>query len=497
MSALQSVASSTTPSSSLNAAAPATVEVQRGDTLSAIAARQGVSLQAMIDANPQLADPDLIHPGEQLFVPNAAAAATETRAATPVAAAEARAASGLSLSAQGLDLIKGYEGLRLDAYQDSAGVWTVGYGHTGGVRPGDSVTRAQAEQLLRGDVAWAEQAVRDNVRVPLSQGQFDALVSFTFNVGAGALQGSTLLARLNQGDYAGAQAEFGRWVHAGGERLDGLVRRRAEEAALFGGSAPAGDASAGTPADSPRTSAAGSYTVRRGDTLSAIAATRGLSLQALIAANPQIRDPDLIFAGQQLRLPGGSAPAAAPQADTGGNAPPGAVDVPLYRQGDPAWGSRTLGSNRSVAAAGCAMTSMAMALSAVSGRNISPGTLDSWLDANGGYAGDAIYWDKAAQIVGAHAAKAPWSLQAIDSQLAAGRPVVVGVDSRAGSGGGANGTDHWIAVTGRGTVDGQTVYYANDPASGRQITLRPDGGQLAGQGIPYRTTGELVVISGG
>lgn len=269
--------------------------VERGDTLSQIAREAGVSLPQLLAANPQVRNPDLIHVGDRIRIPAAGAAA-------PQAPASGHANA---LSAQGLELIKGFEGLRLNAYQDSAGVWTIGYGHTGGVRPGDRITQAEAEAYLRQDTGWAQQAVRDLVRVPLSQGQFDALTSFTFNLGRGALEGSTLLRKLNAGDYAGAQAEFGRWVHAGGEVLQGLVRRRAAEGDLFGGSAPAADATAPAPA------AAREVTVQRGDTLWAIARANGVSLQDLIAANPQIADPDLIRPGQTVRLPGGAAPAAA------------------------------------------------------------------------------------------------------------------------------------------------------------------------------------------
>jgi len=143
--------------------------------------------------------------------------------------------ANISLSAAGQQLIKKYEGLYLTAYKDPVGILTIGYGHTGSdVKPGQRITQAQADQLLQGDVAIAEKAVRSQVKVPLTQGQFDALVSFTFNLGAGALKSSTLLKKLNAGDYAGAQAEFGKWVHAGGKVLPGLVARRQEEATMFG-----------------------------------------------------------------------------------------------------------------------------------------------------------------------------------------------------------------------------------------------------------------------
>lgn len=138
-------------------------------------------------------------------------------------------------SKKGIDLIKNFEGFRNNAYQDSAGVWTIGYGHTATAYSGMTISRAQGEELLKQDLKRFEKAVRDRVIVPLTQNQFDALVSFSFNVGVGAFSKSTLLKRLNQGDYNGAKNEFKRWVHAGGGRLQGLVRRREKEAQLFSG----------------------------------------------------------------------------------------------------------------------------------------------------------------------------------------------------------------------------------------------------------------------
>ncbi|MEY5099149.1 MAG: hypothetical protein RJA36_1868 [Pseudomonadota bacterium] len=144
----------------------------------------------------------------------------------------------MKLSDAGLSLIKRHEGLRLKAYPDpgtGGEPWTIGYGHTQGVQPGQEITEAQAEDYLREDVYWAEDAVRDHVKVALEQHEFDALVSLAFNIGAGAFARSTLLRKLNDGDKAGAAAEFARWNQAGGKVLPGLVKRRADEAALFAG----------------------------------------------------------------------------------------------------------------------------------------------------------------------------------------------------------------------------------------------------------------------
>jgi lysozyme len=141
----------------------------------------------------------------------------------------------MEISSKGLALIESFEGLRLTAYRDSVGVWTIGYGHTANVRPDERITEAEAEAFLRRDAEGAEQAVSQLVAVPLTQGQFDALVDFVFNLGRAALAGSTLLRLLNDGDHAGAAAEFPKWCHAGGAVLPGLVARRAKERALFEG----------------------------------------------------------------------------------------------------------------------------------------------------------------------------------------------------------------------------------------------------------------------
>jgi lysozyme len=137
------------------------------------------------------------------------------------------------ISEEGLALIRDYEGLALTAYLCPAGVWTIGFGHTKGVKKGDTCTKEQAELWLREDVRDAEAIVDASVDVPLTQGQYDALVSWVFNLGGVRLGASTLLRMLNQGDYKGAAAQFDRWVYAGKERLPGLIKRRAAERALF------------------------------------------------------------------------------------------------------------------------------------------------------------------------------------------------------------------------------------------------------------------------
>ena len=141
---------------------------------------------------------------------------------------------GFVYSEKGLELTKSFEGLRLVSYQDCAGIWTVGYGHTGAeVCEGLEVSEAEAERFLRADVAGAVRCVNEKVSGSISQNQFDALVDFCFNAGRGNFLQSTLLRKVNLGDFAGAVVQFGLWVHARGEVVPGLVRRRKAEAALF------------------------------------------------------------------------------------------------------------------------------------------------------------------------------------------------------------------------------------------------------------------------
>jgi lysozyme len=139
-----------------------------------------------------------------------------------------------SYSNEGLALTKSFEGLRLQAYQDCAGRWTIGYGHTGPeVVAGLAIDEAKAEALLRGDLVEAVACVNRAVTAKISQGQFDAMADFCFNAGRGSFLQSTLLRKVNAGDVAGAAAQFGLWVHAGAEVVAGLARRRKAEAEMF------------------------------------------------------------------------------------------------------------------------------------------------------------------------------------------------------------------------------------------------------------------------
>jgi len=143
------------------------------------------------------------------------------------------------INQQGLNLIKYFESLKLEAYQDSVGIWTIGWGHTGikhndgTVFEGRKITQGEAEQFLQDDLQELEKAVSNLVNVDLNDNQFSALVSFAFNLGSGNLASSTLLKLLNDKDYFNSSKEFVKWNKAGGDRLKGLVRRRLSERNLF------------------------------------------------------------------------------------------------------------------------------------------------------------------------------------------------------------------------------------------------------------------------
>ena len=132
-------------------------------------------------------------------------------------------------------MIKHFESCKLTAYQDSVGVWTIGWGHTAGVKKGDNWTQDEADDILLNDLEKFEGYVNQYVKVPLTQNQFDALVSWTFNLGPGNLKSSTMLTKLNEKNYAEVPSQMKRWNKAGGKVLRGLERRRNAEAAMFSG----------------------------------------------------------------------------------------------------------------------------------------------------------------------------------------------------------------------------------------------------------------------
>lgn len=143
--------------------------------------------------------------------------------------------TNMKISQEGLSLIKKFEGCELEAYKCAAGVLTIGYGSTKDVKEGDTLTQEEADKLLLKDVEVFETAVNDAVEVSMSQSQFDALVSWTFNLGSGSLNSSTMLKKLNNQEYDEVPSQIKRWNKAGGKVLQGLIRRREAEALLYEG----------------------------------------------------------------------------------------------------------------------------------------------------------------------------------------------------------------------------------------------------------------------
>lgn len=139
----------------------------------------------------------------------------------------------MQISNKGLELIKFYEGLELEAYKCAAGVLTIGYGWTHDVKEGDTITEERAEELLREGIVQYENAVHDLVDVPLEQHQFDALVSWVYNLGKANLAASTLLKKVNAQEFDEVPDQIRRWNKAGGKVLEGLTKRRESEAKLW------------------------------------------------------------------------------------------------------------------------------------------------------------------------------------------------------------------------------------------------------------------------
>jgi lysozyme len=135
----------------------------------------------------------------------------------------------LQYSAAGETVIESFEGYSNTAYKDVGGVWTIGYGHTQDVKPGDICTEEQAQTWLSQDIRWSVDEVKRVVSVPLTQNEFDALVDFVYNVGSGNFESSTMLKLLNSGDYASAAGEFAKWDMASGKQVAGLLNRRLAE----------------------------------------------------------------------------------------------------------------------------------------------------------------------------------------------------------------------------------------------------------------------------
>ena len=144
----------------------------------------------------------------------------------------------MKLSQKGVDFIKSHEALRLKAYQDSKGVWTIGWGHTKNVHPGDVITREQAEQFIRDDFAWVERTLNVDLvsgrdKPLVTQNEYDALCSLVFNIGSQAYLDSTVRRKIKQGDKMAAAHAFGMWVYSNHKFVQGLANRRADEVRLF------------------------------------------------------------------------------------------------------------------------------------------------------------------------------------------------------------------------------------------------------------------------
>jgi len=357
----------------------------------------------------------------------------------------------------GLDLIKTFEGLRLLCYDDGVGVATIGYGHTRSVSRSDighrRITKEKAEKLLQDDVSTSERAVEQYISVALNDNQFAALVSFTFNLGAGSLKQSTLRRKLNTGDYDAVPSELARWVRAGGQTLNGLVKRRRAEGELF--TTPVSRVGEDTDNIMPHRLDVPDGPIIRGYLSDqSIALERG-SVDDQGSANYAHLNqnaPDgyvvelqtdllaLGFGGINVDGAFGNKTRKAvmeferkakifvdgivDRSTTDNIAlwlkeghtktdPPGvnnddlrlltdgtkmiAPRVPHFSQGDARWGQRVLGRSSSISKQGCAITSIAM-IQKFYGRDVEPGSLDVYLDNHDGYHGNSVIWSVAGKF---------------------------------------------------------------------------------------------------
>ncbi len=358
----------------------------------------------------------------------------------------------------GLELIKKFEGLRLLCYDDSVGIATIGYGHTQTVKTLDigrkKISREQAEELLEGDLNSSERAVERYINVILNHNQFAALVSFTFNLGAGSLQRSTLCRKLNAGDYDSVPSELARWVKAGGTTLMGLIKRRQAEAELF--TIPVNEAavnnftsprrldipddnfdliireyltdyrielkrgnvddSGGIKYPHLKQNVPDAYVVDLQTDLTALGfdgividgvfgmntriTLKAFQSEAGIAINGTVdsstKDAIILWLKEGLSKnnPTHRNTNIAYQAGVKQMIFP---PVPHFSQGDSRWGSRVLGHSSNISEQGCAISAVAMILNFY-GRDANPASLDEYLDNNGGYSGNSVVWGTAAKF---------------------------------------------------------------------------------------------------
>lgn len=201
----------------------------------------------------------------------------------------------MKVSKAGIALIKEFEGLVLDAYQDSVGVWTIGYGHTKNVYPGLRISEAQAEAFLQEDIRTHAQGIFNYITIKLTQNQFDALASFHFNLGPNILEKSLLLNLINSRQFSAAAGEMKLYNQAGGQVLAGLVRRREAEAKLFLSN------STTTPSpNNPINSNDVIHTVVAGDSLWKISQQYGVTIASIVHLNNFASQNVIIHPGQKI-----------------------------------------------------------------------------------------------------------------------------------------------------------------------------------------------------
>ncbi|CAA67646.1 morphogenesis protein [Bacillus phage B103] len=210
----------------------------------------------------------------------------------------------MNISQAGINLIKSFEGLRTKAYKavPTEKYYTIGYGHYGSdVHPCQVISEEKAEKLLRDDVQEFVDGVDKLLKVDVTQSQFDALVSFAYNVGLGALKSSTLLQYLNAGNFQKAANEFLKWNKSGGKVYNGLVKRREQERTLF---LTGESKNVSRETSKPKTSKTNTHVVKKGDTLSEIAKKIKTSTKTLLELNPTIKNPNKIYVGQRINVGG-------------------------------------------------------------------------------------------------------------------------------------------------------------------------------------------------
>lgn len=217
----------------------------------------------------------------------------------------------MQISQNGVNLIKSFEGLRLTAYRatPTEKYLTIGYGHYGSdVTANMSITDQQAEEMLIHDLQVYVNGVNNLVKVQLTQNEFDALTSFSYNLGVGALSSSDLLIYLNEGKFQQAADEFPKWCHAGGVILQGLVARRKQERALFlkNDATQVASAPVHVPTPQPQNTV---YTVVSGDNVTSIANKFQVSVESIVQANNLKDGGNFITVGEKLTIPNGVAKA--------------------------------------------------------------------------------------------------------------------------------------------------------------------------------------------